>query len=207
MACQVSPRGVTLERGLLPSHPHRLNLQHTVKIRASSTTPAFTPTCPTIHSVFEGKTGTWQYIVADPSSLVAVIIDPVLDYDRATQVITTKVADGLLSIIERKGYNISMILETHAHADHITAAFYLQRRLAQKQKHKAVIGIGKRISQVQQIFGERYGIPAEEYEGVFDKLFDDDELFNIGKMSATAIHLPGHTLDHIGYKIGGKYSL
>lgn len=158
---------------------------------------------PIIHNVFESKTGTWQYVVADPTTSTAVIIDPVLDYDPATQVITTDSADALLSLVKEEGYKIDRILETHAHADHLTAASYLQKRLAEEQGHRPPIGIGKRIGQVQKLFGQRYGIPAEEYEGVFDKLFDDDETFKIGHLTAKAIHLPGHTLDHMGYRIGG----
>lgn len=161
---------------------------------------------PTIHNVFESKTGTWQYVVADPTTSTAVIIDPVLDYDPATQVITTESADALLSLVKEKGYKVDKILETHAHADHLTAASYLQRRLAQEQGHRPPIGIGKRIGQVQKLFGQRYGIPAQEYEDVFDKLFEDDETFKIGNLTAKAIHLPGHTPDHLGYRIGGRPS-
>lgn len=185
----------------LPTKPP----QGTSSGRASFSTEASTVTGnPTIHDIFEDKTNTWQYVVADPSTLTAVIIDPVLDYDPATQVITTETADSLLSLVEERGYKVDRLLETHAHADHLTAASYLQNRLAQEQGHRPPIGIGKRIRQVQELFGQRYGIPEEEYEGVFEQLFDDDETFNIGKLSATAIHLPGHTPDHLGYKIGGK---
>lgn len=159
---------------------------------------------PIIHDVFETKTGTWQYVVADPSTSSAVIVDPVLDYDPVTQAITTSTADALLDLVKEKGYKIDWILETHAHADHLTAATYLQRRLAETQDHKPPIGIGKRIEQVQERFGSRYGVSVKEFNGVFDKLFDDDETFSIGNLKATAIHLPGHTPDHLGYKIGGK---
>lgn len=159
---------------------------------------------PTIHSQFEPNTGTWQYIVADPSTSKAVIIDPVLDYDSATQVISTSTADSLLVGIEEKNYSISYILETHAHADHLTAASYLASRISQKQGFRPSIGIGKHITQVQQLFGSRFQIPAEEYEGVFDKLWEDGETFKVGSLTATAMHLPGHTPDHLGYKIGGS---
>ena len=159
---------------------------------------------PTIHDVFERKTGTWQYVVADPSSSAAVIIDPVLDFDAATQQVTTQAADSLLALVKDKGYQVEVILETHAHADHLSAASYLQNHLTRQQGHKPPIGIGKRIGKVQKMFGQRYGVPAEEYRTVFDKLFNDDESFSIGGLTATAIHLPGHTPDHMGYKIGGK---
>ncbi|KAI5460056.1 putative metallo-beta-lactamase domain protein [Mariannaea sp. PMI_226] len=157
---------------------------------------------PTIHDVFEPKTGTWQYIVADPSTLSAVIIDPVLDFDASSQTVTTQSADMLLSFMKGRGYKTEMILETHAHADHLTAASYLQAQIFKDQGHKPSIGIGKRINQVQKLFGERYGVSRVEYEDIIDKLFEDDEMFNIGQLRATAIHLPGHTPDHLGYKIG-----
>ena len=160
---------------------------------------------PVIHDVFEPTSGTWQYLIADPSTSTAVIIDPVLNYDPATQAVTTHAADSLLSLIKGKGYRIDKILETHAHADHLTASSYLQKRLAQDQSHKPPICIGKRIEKVQRLFAERYGVPPVEYEGVFDVLFDDDENFTIGNVRGKAIHLPGHTPDHLGYMIGGDY--
>lgn len=171
------------------------------KGRASYSTAATKE--PTIHPVFEHVTGTWQYIVSDPSTRSAAIIDPVLDYNPVTQAITTDSADALLSLVKDKGYKIERILETHAHADHLTAASYLQKQLFQSQGYKPPIGIGKRIEQVQTLFGQRYGIQREEYTTVFDKLFEDDESFQIGNLTAKAIHLPGHTPDHLGYQIGG----
>lgn len=157
---------------------------------------------PTIHDVFESNTGSWQYVVADPATSTAVIIDPVLDYDPATLTISTDSADGLLAMVKEKGYKIDRILETHVHADHLTAASYIQERL-REQGSRPPIGIGKRIEQAQKRFGHRYQVPPSEYRNVFDKLFDDDETFMIGQIPAMAIHLPGHTPDHLGYKIGG----
>ncbi|KAL4862776.1 hypothetical protein BDV12DRAFT_190162 [Aspergillus spectabilis] len=148
---------------------------------------------PTIHALFETTTGTWQYIVADPATSTAAIIDPVLDYDPATHTITSTAADGLLSMIQEKEYHISHILETHAHADHLTAAAYLAHRLAQTQGSRPpLICIGKRITQVQQHFGKA---PLTAF-------FVDDETFSIGELTVVAMHLPGHTPDHLGYQIG-----
>ncbi|KEY64168.1 hypothetical protein S7711_03462 [Stachybotrys chartarum IBT 7711] len=157
---------------------------------------------PEVQSFFDPVTGTWQYVVSDPATSEAVIIDPVLDYDPTAQTIQTKNADSLLSVIETKGYHVSRILETHAHADHITAASYLQSRLAKAQGDKPLICIGRRITQVQERFAKRYGIPAAECEGVFDVLLDDSESFSIGTSICTALHLPGHTPDLIGYLVG-----
>ncbi|KAG4438777.1 hypothetical protein IFR05_005754 [Cadophora sp. M221] len=160
------------------------------------------PTQPIIHSIFEKKTGTWQYLVVDPSTLSAAIIDPVLDYDPVTQAITTQTADSLLTLVIEAGYNVVRILETHAHADHLTAAFYLQGKINRMSGHKPPTCIGKRIKQVQKMFGEKYGVLTAEYDGVFDEFLDDDETFSIGDLKVTALHLPGHTPDHLGYKIG-----
>lgn len=162
---------------------------------------------PIIHPVWEAGTSTWQYIVSDPSSSAAAIIDPVLDYDPLTQTISTKAADALLDQVISHKYEITYLLETHAHADHLSASSYLQARLHEIQGYRPPIGIGKRIGAVQELFSRRYGVPKEETTGVFDKLFDDDEEFTIGNLKATAIHLPGHTPDHLGYRIGGLFLL
>ncbi|KAK4040438.1 putative beta-lactamase hydrolase-like protein [Parachaetomium inaequale] len=178
----------------LPSTPYTRHPYTT------TTTPQ--PPSPTIHSLFDPQTSTWQYLVADPSTHTAAIIDPVLDYTPTTRTVSTTTADALLSLIHSGGYTISHILETHAHADHLTAAFYLQRRLAAVQKVKPPVGIGRRIGQVQSVFGRRYGIDSEEYDGVFDLLWKDDEVFAVGGLSGEVMHLPGHTPDHVGYRIG-----
>ncbi|PKS08527.1 hypothetical protein jhhlp_004912 [Lomentospora prolificans] len=169
---------------------------------ASSSCASVAPQEPIIHDIFESKTSTWQYVVADPKTLAAVIIDPVLDYDPATHILSTNTADALLGLICEKGYKIERILETHAHADHITAASYLQDRLERERGHRPLIGIGKRIVNVQELFSQRYGVPADEFKGVFDVLFDDNDTFDLGELKVTVMHLPGHTPDHLGYKIG-----
>jgi hypothetical protein len=160
-------------------------------------------TAAVIDSIYESKSGTWQYIVADPESLEAVIIDPVLDFDGATSSIGTTTADNLVSLITAKGYKIHRILETHVHADHLTAASYLQSALERIQGSKPLICIGKRIRDVQKMFGERYGFPEHEMNSAFDCLLEDDERFLIGNLQVRVMHLPGHTPDHIGYRIAG----
>ncbi|KAK3291042.1 beta-lactamase-like protein [Chaetomium fimeti] len=153
--------------------------------------------------LFDPQTSTWQYLVADPASHTAAIIDPVLDYNPTTRTVSTTTADALLSLIHDRGYTISHILETHAHADHLTAAFYLQRRLAAvTQETRPPVGIGRRIGQLQSLFGERYGVGSDEYNGVFDLLWEDDAVFWVGGLRGQVVHLPGHTPDHVGYWIG-----
>ncbi|QDS75027.1 hypothetical protein FKW77_005954 [Venturia effusa] len=153
---------------------------------------------PIINAIHEPKTGTWQYIVADPATKKAVIIDPVLDFDPATSSISTTSADNLLEIVRKENYTVEKILETHVHADHLTASYYLKQQL----DNHAEICIGARIGTVQATWAERYNIEKSEYEGVFDKLFADDETFAIGDLQAKVFHLPGHTPDHVGYTIG-----
>ncbi|TEY34366.1 hypothetical protein BOTCAL_0631g00070 [Botryotinia calthae] len=207
--------GITNQRSYSSYHNARIRtvymkcrptqrLRHEAKGRAFFSSETCAVQEPVIHSAYEEKTGTWQYVVADPSSKTAVIIDPVLDYDPATQIISSQTADSLLSMIKEKDYKIDRILETHAHADHLTAASYLQDCLAEQQGHRPPICIGRRIREVQRLFSQIYDIPAHEYEDAFDKLLDDDETFNIGRLTATIVHLPGHTPDHVGYKIGGN---
>lgn len=156
-----------------------------------------------ISHVYHAGTGTWQFIVADPGTKSAVIIDPVLDFDPARAAISTSSADDLLFLAKKNDYTIERLLETHAHADHLSASGYLQGRLVEMQQSRPVISIGKGITQVQDTFATRYGIPREETENVFDHLFEDQEVFMIGGIEAKAMHLPGHTPDHMGYMIGG----
>jgi glyoxylase-like metal-dependent hydrolase (beta-lactamase superfamily II) len=159
---------------------------------------------PTIHTIFEPVTGTWQYIVADPSTNQAVIIDPVLDFNSSTATVSTASANKLLAVVNEHGYNITRILETHAHADHLTASRYLQGKLVEQGQKRPDLCIGKRIKDVQALFGKRYGVKPEEMSNAFDKVFDDGETFTIGDVEAKVLHLPGHTPDHIGYVIGSN---
>lgn len=158
---------------------------------------------PNVHPIYEPITGTFQYIVADPSTLATVIIDPVLDFNPCTSSISTASADAVLSLIQKENYKVTHILETHAHADHISSASYLQAQLG-KTGTRPHIGIGHRIDQVQKLFGHRYGIPVKEHESVFDHLFSDDEVIQLGALQIEVIHLPGHTPDHVGYKISSN---
>ena len=173
------------------------------------------PTEPIIHHNFDPQTSTFTYLVACPSTLHAIVIDSVLDFDPSTSRISTTTADSLLSLIRSKNYTIVKILETHVHADHLTASRYLQTQLTTSTSSndgeevnggiKPEICIGKRIVEVQQVFADKYGIPREEWEGAFDKVFEDEEEFSVGNLKGTVKHLPGHTPDHVGYLVGCKF--
>lgn len=153
---------------------------------------------PTVFTFFEPATSTWQYVVVDPKTSEAVIVDPVLDYDPASGTITTSTADGLVSFVGHNGLKVSKILETHAHADHLTAAQYLKRQLPDD----VPVCIGQRIRQVQNMFAPVYGIDPPSLEGAFDIYFGDNEEFALGSLSCRVMHLPGHTPDHVGFVIG-----
>jgi glyoxylase-like metal-dependent hydrolase (beta-lactamase superfamily II) len=176
------------------SHPQELT-----HITSPILHAATTMTEPDIHTYYEPQTGTWQYVVADPATKQAVIIDSVLDYDTTTNRLSTSSADKLVAEVKKHGYTISHILETHAHADHLTASRYLQSQLQQGSDQRPDICIGRRIEDVQKTFGAWYGVGSAELQNAFDHKFDDAE-----KFQAEVVHLPGHTPDHIGYMIGSN---
>lgn len=159
---------------------------------------------PIVHTIHETVTGTWQYVVACPETKNAVIIDPVLDLDLAGHKITTSSADQILQVVIQHSYTVVRLLETHAHADHLTAAAYLQQKLQLSQGSKAPISTGHRIKQVQATFAPRYMVPQPELDCAFDYLLHDSEVFPIGNLSAKTLHLPGHTPDHSAYQIGNS---
>jgi len=159
---------------------------------------------PDVQTYYEPKTGTWQYVVADPDTKEAVIIDSVLDFDPATNQMSTDSADKLLAQVKKHGYTVTHILETHAHADHLTASRYLQTKLHQQSARRPDICIGQGIADVQQLFRAWYDIDPAELEAAFDHTFSDAETFAIGNIQASTLHLPGHTPDHIGYVIGSN---
>lgn len=165
-------------------------------------TKAKTNNQPDVFTSFHPGTGTWQYLVSGQHTSVGVIIDSVLDFDPVTNRISTETADTLLNLVAKHDVKVQRIMETHAHADHLTAARYLQAKLFQRQQSRPNIWIGKRILQVQSTVTEKYEIDTAELIGVFDQLFDDNEKFPVGSIPCEAFHLPGHIPDHIGYKIG-----
>jgi len=161
---------------------------------------------PNVLPVFEPKTGTWQYIISCPTTSKACILDPVLDYDPSTATISTTSADALLSHIASKSLTVTHIMETHAHADHLTASRYLQASLTTTSPNSLTpqICIGRRIKDVQATFSAKYGIDKSDLIYSFDKLWDDGETFEVGELTGQVLYLPGHTPDHVGYAIGSN---
>ncbi|MDE2042678.1 MAG: MBL fold metallo-hydrolase, partial [Alphaproteobacteria bacterium] len=153
---------------------------------------------PVIHAFFDQETYTVSYIVSDAETKRAAIIDSVLDYDAASGRTTTLSADAMIAHIAEKGLAVDWLLETHAHADHLSAAPYLQQKLGGK------IAIGADITTVQNVFGKVFNAGTEFARdgSEFDKLFNDGDQFSIGTLNVTVLHVPGHTPACIAYVIG-----
>lgn len=151
---------------------------------------------PIIEAMFDEPTNTVSYLVADPRTGAAAVIDPVLDFDSASGTVDTRSAEALLAIAGERGWAIGRVLETHAHADHLSAAPFIRRRTG------ATIGIGAHIAEVQRIFGPVFGLDDEACAGSFDHLFQDGETFALGALSVEVLHVPGHTPADIAYRIG-----
>ena len=155
------------------------------------------PSVPVIKAFFDERTNTVSYLVADPATNEAAIIDPVLDFDAASGEVDTQSADAVLAAAEADGRHIAIVLETHAHADHLSAAPYI------KAKTGAAIGIGEHIRDVQKIFRPVFAADDLKTDGSdFDRLFKDGERFGIGQLEVEVIHTPGHTPADVSYKIG-----
>ena len=152
---------------------------------------------PTIKAFFDEPTNTISYLVADPATKRAAIVDPVLDYDHASGKASTESADVILDEAEALGLTIDWVLETHAHADHLSGAPYI------KLKTGAKVGIGEHIREVQKIFRPVFNATDVIGDGSeFDHLFKDGERFELGNIEAAVLHVPGHTPADIAYRIG-----
>ncbi|MBP6457981.1 MBL fold metallo-hydrolase [Pseudoxanthomonas mexicana] len=154
-------------------------------------------TQPRVHAQFDEATHTVSYVVWDPATRRAAIIDPVLDYDHRTGRVSHRSADDLLGFVADQGLSVDWVLETHAHADHLSAAPYL------KEKTGAPIGIGARITEVQRTFAPVFGLDDVSGDGrEFDRLFRDGETIAIGGLQVEVMHTPGHTPACVSYRIG-----
>lgn len=144
---------------------------------------------PDVRAFFDPATWTLTYVVKDPNSASCAIIDSVLDYDAASGRTKTNSADQVIHMIKSEGLSVEWIVETHVHADHLSAAPYLHNQLGGK------IGIGTHITDVQTIFGNLFNAEPEfRRDGSqFDALFEDGDTFAIGGLTAKAMHTPGHT--------------
>ncbi|WP_229012600.1 MBL fold metallo-hydrolase [Paraburkholderia gardini] len=153
---------------------------------------------PIVRSFFDEGTCTASYVVHDPVTLTAAIIDSVLDFDAPAGRTSTGSAQTIVAYVESEGLSIEWLLETHAHADHLTAAPFLQAQVGGK------IAIGRAITAVQQIFGDIFNAEPEfKRDGSqFDHLFDDGESFTIGALECIVLDVPGHTPADVAYVIG-----
>jgi glyoxylase-like metal-dependent hydrolase (beta-lactamase superfamily II) len=153
---------------------------------------------PVITPFHDSATGTFTYLVSDPASKHAAIVDPVLDFDARSGRTATRSADAVLAALRERGETLEWILETHAHADHLSAAAYLKSRAGGR------IAIGEGIRSVQATFVPVYGLAGScATDGSqFDRLFTDGETFDVGELEVRVLALPGHTSDSIAYLVG-----
>ena len=157
---------------------------------------AETPKAPLIHPFFDEPTNTVSYLVADPATREAAVIDPVLDYDPAAGEVDTRSVEAILRKAEEEGYRIVWALETHAHADHLSGSPFIKARTG------ARIGIGEHIKDVQRIFRPVFNTEGLKPDGGdFDHLFRDGETFALGQLKGSVLHTPGHTPADIVYLI------
>ena len=153
---------------------------------------------PTIAGFFDEATNTITYVVSDPATGEAAIIDSVLDFEAASGRTSNGSADRIIEYVKTNDLTVTWLIETHAHADHISAAPYLQERLGGK------LAIGKDIIRVQEVFGKLFnaGTDFERDGSQFDHLFEDGESFAIGKLEGIALHVPGHTPADMAFIVG-----
>ncbi len=154
---------------------------------------------PQAEAFFDKQTATFSYVVHRPGNAACAIIDPVLDYDPKAGRGTTASADRIIAFVLKNGLQVQWILETHAHADHLSAAAYLKAQLGGRT------AIGGHIRQVQGVFKRIFNLGSEVAPdgSQFDHLFDDGERFSIGDIPVQALHVPGHTPADMAYFVEG----
>lgn len=153
---------------------------------------------PDVHAFFDDNTFTVSYVVADPQSRACAVIDSVLDFDQASGRTSRRSADTIIRFIAERSLQVEWVLETHVHADHLSAAPYIRQQTGGR------LGIGSAVTEVQDAFVRVFNITADlPCDGrQFDHLFGDGEQFRIGGLTATALHTPGHTPACMTYVIG-----
>jgi len=154
---------------------------------------------PKVQVFFDPHTSTFSYVVYRPGEAACAIIDSVLDYDPKSGSVDTASADAIIDFVQGEGLEVQWILETHAHADHLSAADYLKRKLGGR------IAIGEHIKQVQSVFKGIFNLKDDLASdgSQFDHLFADGEAFMIGSMQVKALHVPGHTPADLAYQVEG----
>ena len=152
----------------------------------------------TVQSFFDEPTNTASYVIHDPSTKRAAVVDSVLDFDAASGRTSTASADAIIDYVRAEALTVDWLLESHAHADHLSAAPYIQQKLGGK------LAIGREIITVQKVFGKIFNVGTEFARdgSEFDRLFDDGDSFAIGSVPAIALHVPGHTPADMAYVIG-----
>ncbi len=153
---------------------------------------------PEVQAFFDPDSNTISYVVRDPASKACAVIDPVLDFDYAAGRIGFQSADRMIEYIRKHGLKLEWLIETHAHADHLSAAPYIQEKLGGK------IGIGEHIREIQEAFGKIFneGTEFQRDGSQFDRLFNDGGTYTIGRLNAFAMHTPGHTPACMTHAIG-----
>ena len=153
-----------------------------------------------IHSFLDETSSTYTYVVYETDASPCAIVDSVLNYDPASGRTDTAQADKVIAFVRERGLKVQWLLETHAHADHLSASAYL------KQKLGGQIGIGAPITHVQRVFRDIYNLEPEFRQdgSQFDKLFKADDVFYIGTLEVRALHVPGHTPADMAYQIEGN---
>jgi len=150
-----------------------------------------------VHGFFDPLTCSVTHLVADPLTRRAAIIDSVLDFDAKSGRTRTDSADAVIAMVRKQGFAVDWLLETHAHADRLSAAQYLQQRLGGR------IAVGAHICAVQKVFKQLFNAADMAIDGSpFDHLFDDGECFRIGELEASVMHTPGHTPACVSYRVG-----
>ncbi|MEP3330311.1 MBL fold metallo-hydrolase [Sedimentitalea sp.] len=153
---------------------------------------------PDVKAFFDQATNTVSYVVREPQGGACAVIDSVLDFDQASGRTDTKSADAIIDHVKQQGLRVEWILETHVHADHLSAAPYLQEQIGGE------IGIGDRITMVQDTFGKVFneGTEFQRDGSQFDALFKEGDSFHFGQMRGDVLHTPGHTPACLTYVIG-----
>ncbi|WP_113906774.1 MBL fold metallo-hydrolase [Aliidiomarina celeris] len=151
----------------------------------------------TVKAFLDSDSETFSYVVADPTTAKAVIIDPVLDFDYKSGRTKTDSAEQILAYVTEQKLNVEWVLETHAHADHLSAAPFFREKLGAK------VGIGVEIKQVQNIFKKVFNLEKEFLPNgaQFDRLFDDGDVLMVGNLNIRVLHTPGHTPADLAYII------